>query len=239
VTGSGSTVTVWIPDAPPLIASAYDDEFSGTTLDAKWSTWDVAGLLSKTVKGGRLGLTSSGDSTVRWAGIYQVTPPASEYAFAAKVSISCATNEIVVAAPFVSESLSGAPTTADILSAEVFSSTAGAVGWISRRWSAYNGTASGASNTMSNKRIHSVYIMGRVTGTTVSYDYSEDGISWYVLQPNFAFTSVPVHFGLGVMVQTNTVTRTVYFDWFRVLQGAGTSGFDTNTLGRMLSLQYS
>lgn len=236
VLGNRATFDTWVPDAPPLVASAYDDEFPGLALDAKWSTWDPATILSKAVKNGRVGLTSSGDSTVRWAGIYQAAPPASEYAFAAKVSISCATNEIVVAAPFVSESVSGSPTTADILSAEIFSSTAGATGWISRRWSAYNGTASGASNTMSNRSIHSVYVMGRVTGTTVSFDYSDDGISWYVLQGSFAFGSVPTHFGLGIMVQTAGVTRTVYYDFFRVMFGGGVSTFDTNTLGRMLSI---
>lgn len=224
--------TEWDPFVPPAAPSTQDDEFPTGALNGKWGTWDPGAVIgSKTCSNDQLVITATGTGSVKWAGIYQAVP-GSEYAFASCLSVDCNANEIVEAALFVAQDLVGAPTTADILNGEVFSAALPSIGWLSRRWDAYNGSASGATSSIGFP-IQGVFVRGRVNGSTVSFDYSANGKAWYTLQPSFAFGSAPLYYGIAIMVQS-AVTATIRADFFRSYAGAGKSAKTGTSLGRQV-----
>ena len=225
----------WSPLAPPAAPSAQDDEFTTGALDAKWGTWDPGTVISsKSCVDDHLVIESAGNGGVRWAGIYQAVP-GTEYAFYTRLSVDCLANEIVEAALFVAQDIVGSPTTADFLNGEIYSAALPAIGWLSRRWDAYNGSASGATSSVGYP-IAGVYLRGRVNGSTVSFDYSMDGVSWYVLNPSVAFGSNPAYYGIAIMTQTNAITGRIRADFFRSFAGAGKSGRTATSLGRRIAV---
>lgn len=230
--GAGGS-SIWSPDVPPTSPSAYDDEFNtGSTISGIWSTWDAASILTTSVGSGRLKMSSTGNGAVRWAGIYQAVPGGvTELTLYASVSVDCNISEIVAVAPFFSANISSSPSTAAFETGENFSAASSAFGWLSRKWSAYNGTASNASSTISSQIPTHAFIRGRMSSGSLSFDYSNDGRDWYTVQNAFAFGSTPLYFGLAILTQTNAITGTVYVDWFRVFTGSGVSGRAATSIG--------
>lgn len=227
---------VWSPNARPLVAHACDDEFDAGALNAKWSTWDPAGILNKTVDSSRqmLKLSALGNGTNRWCGIYQAVP-GSEFAVYAKVHLVTPHADFMVGGLVIATDIAGAPTTADFaINAKGINAAGGNGSHQSSHWTAYNsGTATqGVSASYANP----VYLRSRVTGVTLYADWSVDGVAWSWLSTT-TLSGTPLYFGLGINPFANGSTISMLVDFFRVFSGAGTSQIDGTYIGRMRELQ--
>ena len=232
--GSSTTVPIWIPDAPPIVAHASDDEFADqAAFDAKWAKAASPGAsyVSRAVANGRLTLSGTGsgaDNSVRW---YQAIP-ASEFVIYTKVSLECPNTNYTNGIIFVSDNLATSPSTADALQLEVYWGSA-SQGYIYRLWSAYN-TISTPSTLVGTVRGGSAYFRMRVNGTSVAGDFSTDGIGWVNISTVVAgFT--PVHMGIA-FDKFDATLGYGHFEFFRCQVGSGISGMNASRLGREAQL---
>lgn len=223
--GSGGS-SIFSADVPPASPSAYDDEFPAGSINAKWSTWDVAGILTKSISNNHLKLKITGNGSDRWAGLYQAVP-GSEFAIYTKMGVTGTLTNFMEACIFVSENLGSNPSTADFRTLEYVVGAALDQPF-TRTWSAYNGSASASTQW----GIPAAYARMRLNGTTCSTDFSIDGVNWLELATvTLGFT--PVHMGLAFNNTTNGVAKDAFFKFFRCFSGAGTSGFDATAIGGM------
>ena len=73
--GSGAYATIWEPRANPSSSNAKDDEFSGSSLNAKWTIWDVGSCITSAspIENG-LQIIPSLSNITKMAGIVQSAP---------------------------------------------------------------------------------------------------------------------------------------------------------------------
>jgi hypothetical protein len=131
---------------------------------------------------------------------------------------------------FVAEDLAANPTTADIR-AGTLSLTTGLSNHASidvSTHTAYNATA--VSVIATPQGLFS-YLRLRVNNTTIAFDISQDGRSWMVA--NSATGITPATYGFVFHLFSNGVAATGWFDWLRVLSGAGSSAFAVSMPGRL------
>lgn len=225
--GSGGS-SIFSADVPPTSPSSQDDEFPTGAINARWSTWDPATILTKSIDNHHLYLKTTGNSTDRWAGLYQAVP-GSEFAIYTKTMANGGIGNFFEPAIFVSDNISSSPTTADFRTLEaVLGATTNSM--FTRTWSAYNGSGSSSTN---NNGFLACYMRLRCNGTACTSDFSLEGVNWLTLATiTLGFT--PTHMGLAFNNTTNLVTKGARFKFFRCFAGAGTSGFDATSIGGML-----
>jgi hypothetical protein len=160
---SGTRVSYFSPDAPPVSGTSVDDEFDqnpigrvgsgGIAIDSKWTLFDPDGLLtSNTLTAGvfadgfHLGTNAaSADNTI--IGYYQTIPAYTSWQFVVKVgplsTLGGATgntyDDIVRIGLFIADNnIVGSPTTADLatVSLKIFSSNQ--FGFAYEEWTDYN-----------------------------------------------------------------------------------------------------
>lgn len=88
---------IWSPDTAPTSSNAMDDEFNGTTLDPKWSLFNINGSnpLTYSFADDAITLTippDGGVPTRTWQGISQPLPSSGSWAFVIKVRSVSITN---------------------------------------------------------------------------------------------------------------------------------------------------
>jgi hypothetical protein len=160
---SGTRVSYFNPDAPPVSGTSVDDEFDqnptgrvgsgGITIDSKWTLFDPDGLISTSTTthgvfadGFHLGTTAaSADNTI--IGYYQTIPAYTSWQFVVKVGalsmLGTATgntyDDVVRIGLFIADNnIVSSPTTADLatVSLKIFSSNQ--FGFAYEEWTDYN-----------------------------------------------------------------------------------------------------
>lgn len=110
-TGGGTlTGGFWNPSIPNPAPNAKSDSFPGTTLDAKWTQWDPAGIQTVTVNDG-LTLEHTSGASYQWAGIHQESPTDNYFAITAPITLAATEGSFTYTGLFVAEDLTAGPTT--------------------------------------------------------------------------------------------------------------------------------
>ncbi len=236
VGGDGTTgISLWNPDLPPSTPSSQDDEFSGSSLDAKWTEYDETNIQTYAQASGILTLSQPTQTGAVLTGVYQALP-GGNFTIAAKVKLN--TNMpsgdgqmwqagIILwnnAANYNSQALIAGP-------AVERSSGVRRIGFASTRfqdnktitttyWDNYGGEWQG--------NVY-VYVRLRRSGSTYYLDSSNDGLAWKSEQIFIPFT--PNHVGLGLFNWASGQTITASFDFFR--RRATFDGLDTPVFGAL------
>ncbi len=232
-------ITQWTPDAPPTgSAHAKSDEFeTGSAWDGKWTEFDQSAELTPSVSNGFGVLRIANQAAVnRSVGMYQAIPTADDWCFAAKMHMAqtggnAGTMQMGI---FLSESLSGAPTTADWYTIRLLQGLTNEYSY--GTFTAYNSAAVSGGNVSRVDR--TCYFRCRVVNAAGTYsakwDWSDDGIGWHEIRSALVgFT--PVHFGVYARNLSSGADALVYTQWFRVVETAVTFG-DLIPGGRVLNV---
>jgi len=213
VGSSAADFTVWDPLAPPVAPSAYDDEFSDSSLDDKWTEFDPDAHLTVTEEASGLNLVHgaySGDDVV---GIYQTIP-------AGNFTIWTAVSLLAPAIDYVRMGLAlwenPADTSKGIQQWRLGYNTASPYRDVCvERFNNYQSWNSTPFN-LGAISPGGVYLRLRRNGTTYFFDVSEDGIGWMqCYSAALAFT--PTKFGLGVNLNCATSGLRGLAQFFRYL----------------------
>lgn len=225
----GSTLTRWVTDAPPVSAHACDDEFPGSSLDAKWTEFDHPSILTPVVSNGRLVMTIA-TGTERQVGIYQ-TIPASEFRVTTRCGLAGLQANFFAGGIML---MQGTTNTSDLYLLKHYQGTSAngcnvaAQGWLDYQTLSFNDTNEGHGET-------EVWLRLLVNGTTITAQWSSTGEAWRTMVTR-ALGFTPAQFGLFVD-NSSGANITAYFDFFRVVSGAGSSApADTVRDGREVTL---
>jgi hypothetical protein len=218
------------PDAPAASPHAHDDDATSGSFAGAWVVWDPSAMVSASAAGGRYVLTATGNGGSRWTGRYRAVP-AAEYQISVRVGLEAPTSGVQSAGLLLFDDVLAAPTTSDFRALHLQTS-AGARTIETNTWSAHDGGPSAATSVSGV----APWLRYRVNGTSVSSDFSFDGVSWWnAVTVTLAFT--PLYYGFGLRVVTNTQAARANFQHFRVLSGGGTSDFLGGTRGRNVTRQ--
>jgi len=207
----------WNSDALPAIPSAQDDHFEAGSLDVKWTEWDLGvANLTVSVEDTFLKFVHPTEAADAQRGVYQ-TLPAGDFTIAAKVAPNASG-----AAP--SETGHGLCLFEDATSATgdivVLKNQFRQSGWnfthiYIQKYSDFDSL----SIPYFNDEVHqdtTCYLRIRRSGTTLYFEHSSDGVSWYmlysVLQP-----FVPAQMGIISANANSGLTATTYVDIFRYI----------------------
>lgn len=229
--GSGG-VELYSPDLRPDTAHSGDDEFDNASLGSSWTEWDHGNKVTVTEGDYGLKLAYTAENvSPKWAGVYR-TIPSGDWSIVTKVQIvgkyalSYMQAGIVL---FQDPTLSTADhwELSPIITPEAGSSTVRVA-----QWSAYDAFAGTSGSTQAHLVVYPAYLRVRRSGTTYSFDYSQDGRSWLQIHSGAApFT--PTHIGLG-MYATNNTDAAAYFRFWRQTDSAA---IDQPLLGGHTAIQ--
>jgi hypothetical protein len=203
-------------DVAPTSAHAKDDEFSGSSLDAKWTSGSVG--CTKTVANGWLTMTPSVANGHAYL-IRQVAPTG-DFTVSAKMIpripftltdirpgllIARTASTLGIAVGF---GLSGGPAKAMWIEHSNYSEAAD--------WGGYNGSWS--NNQGSTYAGGPLWFRVRYTGGNLVMDYSHDGLGWV----NFGTRAWSQPDRIGIVIENNSgntnVLEAFSVDWFRVTE---------------------
>ena len=227
--GGGSTVSIWEPRAQPASAHADDNEFLSSIAD--FTTWDHGAYQTRTLVTADkcLEINSTGNSTVRFGGMYKAVPGGGEYSLVVNCgystpAVSNLSTGIVL--------LQGTGATDDIRTLRTGNLTATSGPFVlSDTYTQYNGAQSAVTQ---HSTAHASWLRFRVNGTTCASDWSPDGVTWiFLVSVTLGFT--PSHMGV-LSAPFVAVSSTSRFYCFRVKSGAGASAFDANRPGRVVTV---
>ncbi len=205
------------PDLPPLTAHDLDDEFStdGTLTGNGWTLLDPGGHLtgSGISNGfGYLTMASTALGNGRMVAAYKDVPGVAEWALAAKMTMSSLSGGTIRYGLFVAEDLDANPTTANFHCNGVLQNTSVVSGTLSAYDAAYT-----AITTVSRVD-RSVYLRGRITGTTtIAWDWCDDGIGMNRISSG-AVGFTPVHVGFWARNASSGADLRLRVAWFRVFE---------------------
>lgn len=198
-------------DEPPASPSAWDDEFNGSSLDAKWS-WANQGTAAATFANGSIMIDFPAASEAT-RGIVQAVP-SGDFTAIAKVSLI----------PFNNISYAS-------FGVGVYNSSGGKSSLIGRRTA---GATRGFSyvKTLPTSNVAGAYSMGygqetlyvKVIKTATDYTFyiSFDGAIWfqYFTEAISTWIGAITHVGLFGWRYDNTASRKMYgiCDWFRIVE---------------------
>lgn len=209
------------PDAPPVSPNAMDDEFNDSAsmsgpvngLDAKWSwlnqgaaavTFPQVGLL-------RLAIAAQASTNAR---IIVQTLPAAPWSFAAKISLESAAVDFADCGLVLYDSVNGDFYTFNILVRTVVSSFRFAVN--SARYTNFTTNAGADPVAFELGTNNQVYLRVDMTGTTISFWISNDGIAWIRLG-TFTDAVGVTRVGFVCNENNNTGLTRLFARWFRRL----------------------
>jgi hypothetical protein len=198
---SGGTAYEYPIDEPPGSANAKNDEFDGSSLNAKWSILQTNNL-TKTVGDDIIHMkcTTSG-----WVGIYQAVPTG-DFIATAKCVLYMGEGDV-----WSGLLLGSATGDSPALCGIEFHANKTGVGITATSWSSPTSWSSDAGLVTNMGRRG--YLRIKRVGTTLYYYFSYDGKVWvqiYTLTQPFT----PATIGLFVGGSSNEV----YYDWFRITE---------------------
>lgn len=239
--GSGQALNMYFPDAPPLVPSAQDDEFTGSVLDPKFTVWDPGGIGTWSIDTTKRMAKVTGNmaGTQRIAGLIQQLPgECASYCKVAGVFHAQDVGSLLEVGLAITGNVDAAPTTAFARSVTQYGyNNATDIGQGSRAqsWATYSTAPTEFWQLASEVRS---YFRIRRSGLEVWLDSSPDGVTWYGSGNKQTIANL---WGFGPCVAINdfsgpgtTTPWAAYFKFIRCFSGAGTSGFDATSIGRYL-----
>ncbi|MEQ8221148.1 MAG: hypothetical protein ABRQ37_02515 [Candidatus Eremiobacterota bacterium] len=221
----GEIFKMWLPDAPPVSPSEYDDEFLDESFNiSKWSEFDHGNKLSVSEEkyGLKFDITphvSTTDDSI--AGILQ-SIPSGDFSITTKCNLSAIRNATaginsgLMAGILLAENTSNSgkiyfltlmyPGSQDINYINLYYYTS---------YSTYGGVY---GRQVGNFEITAGYLRVRRTGTTYYFDYSLNGRAFINIYSSSSLAFTPGYFGLGSMYTSSssvTAHHTIIYDFFR------------------------
>jgi len=194
-------------DVPPSAPSAYDDEFTGVALDAKWTKNPIvtANAIAVTVSSGRLIIAPNNyAATARTYGIAQVETGGGSFKIWAKMSSpkggTDAYNGLFVGVTGGVSQVFGIGPNASAALAQMGTTAYNEGG---SDWGAYDGSNNAAGNPTGFASTMPMWYRMRwdAGATTLYYDYSTDGDQW--LNWSSRSFAQPNRIGLVLYAQSN------------------------------------
>jgi hypothetical protein len=224
---------LWDPNAPATSPHSCDDEFSGGSLDGKWTVWDPGSYLTQSMDTTKQAIVLSGvgNNTVRWSGVYQAVPVGlgGEFCFTTRVAMNAhlpGTNG-GVGGLFLADDIASNPTTADlvVLYTILTDNNANKGTAVLARYPSYNGGES--TDGTSPAGVPMTWLRMRVSipgggGGEFTGEVSHDGMTWYRVGGN-SIGYTPSYFGLVFTPVMNGITFYMHAPFFRCVSGAGKS----------------
>jgi len=221
--GAGTaTGSFWSADAAPSTPSAYDDEFSDESVDAKWTEFDEIGGLTYSEE--KYGLTWTGHSSSNYVqGIYQEVPAYQGWSIMCKVSVIYKQHDDNKCGLMLLEDVANLSTSdVCILS---FASGGGGVGFQAEKFNAYNSYLGNIGSMSSDKWITTMYLRIRATSDNWYFDWSNDGIGWYEKDDWYPGgvdqSKLWEPEGFGLFVRGNNTNCRFFVHWFRYSTNTG------------------
>lgn len=213
--GGGGFLTLAL-DNPPLIPSAFDDEFPGPGLDVKWTTFDPDGDFSEAPSvDPNLGLKLVYQGATKTLGVYQAAP-AGDFTAYAYVNTMSFTNGFHGIGILAAKDIVTNPNTANFAGGFLAGIPADQAQYM------YAGNianrTTGIASFQSTIETHGwIWIRLRhdSAANDVFVDYSIDGLNWIELFSNLAFGAVD-YFGIFVHDTLNFLDIQSYCKSFRV-----------------------
>jgi hypothetical protein len=210
----------WLPDASPVVPSAYDDEFLGTALGSAWTELDNNSVLTPTVANGFLKYAATTHATVHVRGHHRAAPVEAEWSVWAKVNLAAGPpGASIHCGVFVAGDLITNPTTAGLVTAFVAATSATAAAAGAQRWTDFD-TLNTTYQTVSWAPWG--YVRIGYDGTNFTYWCSNSGLEWWRMAA-VAAPFVPVRVGVFCLNSSGATTYH-HIDFFRVKVGTGASG---------------
>jgi len=223
VGGGGTAITMFSVDVPPLVAETEDDEFTTSTLDPKWTEWDVPSNMTVGFDGQRLTLTqTTGGGVTQFAGIFQPVPSSE---FTAYIKVASNVDRAVGAGTWhlglvVGDDLTGNPATSTFASLSL--NQGGNVRL--QQYTDYNGPFLANMGLDGVVNSTATYLRVRLNGTTISTDWSSDGQTWNMITDAEALPFTPGEIGIHLDNSDSGQDLTSVVEFFRVVDGV--SSFD-------------
>jgi len=203
-------------DKPPSVSSSYDDEFDDAILNAKWSWLNQLGANASTLNG-QLYITapSTSGALADYLHVLVQNGPASPFTVTCKVfSNGGFTN-------YSGFGIGVLNTSNDRVMILATALRAGGKGILVQKWNNY-----GSYNTDNYLNLLGgeipYYLQIRRTGTTIDFNVSLNGLSWYQVFTESAATfiensgTINKIFITSFMNRNTSSTAGATFDWFRV-----------------------
>lgn len=210
--GIGTTLNLWNPNLPPFSASALDDEFDDAALDGKWTEYDPGSVLTVTEAAHGLQLEYAAGSGYKLAGLYQ-SCPSGDWMVACRVALLGEAANYLAAGLMLGQDLAASPTTSDIVDVGIWRGSGNTYGPIVDTWSDYQTVATQHIAIASDLARTSLYLRIRRSGTTLSFDASDDGLGW-TQRHSMTQPFTPAHVGVYIVANNSKTSRAV-FSFFR------------------------
>lgn len=215
-TGGGGAGWYRPIDEPPASPDSMDDEFSGSSLDAKWTKWNEQSGQSITVGGGRA--TFQTPYTIQNQ-VYAILQPVSgtSWKFRAKAAIEAPTWNYFGVCMYVRRT-TGADKTLQFT--YTYNSGFAGLGPVLYR---LNGTTQFAVIDLSNFDSDEVYLEAAYDGSKIKFGMSLTGHVFFVVweeTPSTHLGGDPEYIGIGLLPYSENTSSTWWggvgvFDWFR------------------------
>jgi hypothetical protein len=209
----GTTWSFWDPDYMSSATTTQDDEFSGTSLDSKWTTINWSLLSTKSIENDRLKLAVTGSQSWNTMGVMQPLP-SGDFTIVEKISAFSATGN-----SFPGLALSDGVTVGSGSQLLIFWSRQDGAVYV-YTWSGFN-SLGGAVASFSSSLCPKYFKIVR-SGTVCTFFFSMDGEQWVQVGGNITPSFTPAYMGMltgcysGVFVQS--------IDYF-VYRGSSTAAF--------------
>jgi hypothetical protein len=216
----------WNPRKPPTTIHAMGDEFDDSSLDAKWTEFDPATLLtvSEDQKGLRLAGTDDPGANDSFMGIYQALSADDEHEFIVRCSVQMVTGAWGLVGIGL---LEGVLSTSDLIATGIAIGSTGPFAIQTTRHLSYNVGATQTLASNNNRTINSTYlcVQHKQSTNAISVYWSEDGVSWMRNVSNQSTTFTAAYVALLVNAHNRDVAGR--FEFFRVRSGGAGSFFNT------------
>ena len=204
------------PAALPGAPSSFDDEFDGTTLDAKWSEFQpLEHTLSVGSPASWLKIVKPSVSGTRLSGVYQPIP-SGNWDILTRTTISqlgTGTTNYTKAGLMLLQDAAGSPNTTDIWLFAI-GRDAGAWSVMIQRYSDYQTFS--ADDFKDKVYVHHAYLRINRTEATYTFYFSLDGLGWIKVFSTSTPPFTPAHVGLMANNNSTGEDLEAAFDFFRV-----------------------
>lgn len=209
---AGGAVSTTTPDTPPTAPSIYDDEFTGSGLDAKWATGGAG--MTVTVAGGAAQISLPASSNSNAFKGFRQTLPVGNFTATAKLSWLMSFNDSSQAGITIHQADNG----------RAYFFGLGNSGTSSPQIMVFSGAsdaviAASQLLTAPFRQISTAYLRVRFDGTNYYFEHSLDGKNFIIFHQvaKLAYlTAVATRIGFAAYAYTNSVPQALQIDWFRI-----------------------
>jgi hypothetical protein len=227
----GSSPTVignkWDVDAPPASPHADDDEFDDASLDGAWTEWDPGSRVTVSEGDRHLKLALAASAGNSWGGIVKARP-VGDFSVYTRLWLTWKKTVQSAYLALLQDAIAN-PSTSDFIGVGIWYDANNVYHLVTSN-TAYNGSPTQVTNIQfaTTTFLFQTYLRLRVVSTTVYYDLSRDGLTWWNLY-SAAIGFTPLEVGLIANIQDASITGDAYFDFYRVRT---TMNLDDTTNGR-------